>query len=131
MKVKYEFATGEVVEVEVDEKIGKVIVELDREEFNNNQTETRRHCTISVLGDEGEWMLDKSQDPYEIVPEQIENECRFKKAMDSLSESQRDVLIAVGYMGMSLSEYAKKRGIDHSTASRNFLRAKTNFKKVF
>ena len=39
MKIKYEFVTGEVVEVEVEENIGKVIMELDRVEYNNEKKE--------------------------------------------------------------------------------------------
>ena len=39
MKIKYEFVTGETVEVEVDDSIGKVMVELDRIEYNNDHKE--------------------------------------------------------------------------------------------
>ena len=49
MKIKYEFVTGETVEVEVDDSIGKVMVELDRIEYNNDHKETRRHCSLSAI----------------------------------------------------------------------------------
>lgn len=42
MKIKYEFVNGDVVEIEVDQEIGNVILELDRKEKCNNHTETRR-----------------------------------------------------------------------------------------
>lgn len=35
MKIKYQFAT-ETVEIEVSENWGNVIVDLDRQEYNNN-----------------------------------------------------------------------------------------------
>ena len=131
MKYQYEFADGEVCKIEVDEYWAGVLADLDRMEYNNDKKETRRHCTLDVLGDEGAWMIDESADPYKFVPEKLETESRTNKAMSKLSESQRDVLVAVGYTGMSLTEYAQNKGIDHSTASRNYQRAKNNFKKFF
>ena len=47
MKIKYEFAT-ETVEIEVDETWGTVLVDLDRQEYNNDQSETRRHCSLEA-----------------------------------------------------------------------------------
>ena len=131
MKVKYEFLTGEVVEVEVDDSVGEMIVELDRVEYNNDHKETRRHCTLSVKGDDGHWLVDNENNPDNFVPEQEESGCRFKHAMDSLTESQRDALISICYEGMSITDYAISRGIDRTTASRNLSRAKNNFKKFF
>ena len=46
MKITYKFVTGEVAEVEVSEEIGAVIVDLDRQEYNNDHKETRRHYSL-------------------------------------------------------------------------------------
>lgn len=46
MKITYKFVTGEVAEVEVSEEIYAVIVDLDRQEYNNNHKETRRHYSL-------------------------------------------------------------------------------------
>ena len=43
MKTKYEFVNGEVVEIEVSEEWAEVLAELDRQEYNNDKKETRRH----------------------------------------------------------------------------------------
>ncbi len=48
MKIKYEFAT-ETVEIEVSEKDANVIVELNRQEYNDNHRETRRHCSLDAF----------------------------------------------------------------------------------
>ena len=42
MKIKYEFA-NEAVEIEVEEKWATIVLDLDREEYNGNHRETRRH----------------------------------------------------------------------------------------
>ena len=46
MKITYKFVTGEVAEVEVSEEIGAVIVDLNRQEYNNDHKETRRHYSL-------------------------------------------------------------------------------------
>ena len=40
MKITYEFVTGEVSEVEVDEHLGGMLLDLDRQQYNNDQKET-------------------------------------------------------------------------------------------
>lgn len=48
MKIKYEFA-NEAIEIEVEEKWATIILDLDREEYNGNHRETRRHCSLDAL----------------------------------------------------------------------------------
>lgn len=48
MKIKYEFA-NEAVEIEVEEKWATIVLDLDREEYNDNHRETRRHCSLDAL----------------------------------------------------------------------------------
>ena len=52
MKIKYEFA-NETVEIEVEENWGAVLVELDRQEYNNDHAETRRHISLESSVEEG------------------------------------------------------------------------------
>ena len=47
MKIKYEFVTG-AVEVEVTDDWGTILVDLDRQEYNINHKETRRHCSLDA-----------------------------------------------------------------------------------
>ena len=49
MKIKYAFQSGVVTEVEVSDEIGAVIIELDRQEYNVNHKETRRHCSLDAF----------------------------------------------------------------------------------
>ena len=51
MEVTYNFANGENVIVLVDEKLGDTIMQLDKDLYNNNQKETRRHKNLSELLD--------------------------------------------------------------------------------
>lgn len=53
MKIKYEFATGEVTEVKIEDSIGAVIIDSRREE-DSAEREHRRHCySIDAITYEG------------------------------------------------------------------------------
>jgi hypothetical protein len=43
MNIKYEFLNGEVMEIEVDDALGEIVVEIEKTEYNKNRKETRRH----------------------------------------------------------------------------------------
>ena len=132
MKVKYTFANGEVVEVEVDEKWEAELKELDRLEHNNDQTETRRHCTLNVLGDEGEWMLDESGieraestlSTFGFLDERIDY------ALSMLSDAQREVVLAIYRDGYKACDYAEKIGVKKAAVSRLLGRALKNMKEI-
>ena len=48
MKIKYAFA-DETVEIEVSEEWGNILIDLDRQEYNNDHAETRRHCSLEAF----------------------------------------------------------------------------------
>ena len=46
MKIKYEFVNGETSEIEVDDSLGELLVDFDRQQYNNDHKETRRHVSL-------------------------------------------------------------------------------------
>ena len=68
MKVHYEFTrdgrTGarNFSDVEVSEELGVVLSDLDREEYNLNRKETRRHESLSNNNDKWNTLVDKTVD---------------------------------------------------------------------
>ena len=64
MKLKYEFVTNEVIEVEVPDNIRKVSVEIDRVTYNSNRQETSRHTSLNVLWDKGTQIADENSNSY-------------------------------------------------------------------
>ena len=129
-KVNYEFVTGEIVEIEVSEEWAEVLKEMDRKEHNINQTETRRHCTLDVLGDEGEWMIDETTDPAPIA-EMRETMDLVVGAIKSITPKQRDIIKRVAIEGMSIVDYAEKECISQPVASKRLKAAQKNIKKFF
>ena len=45
MKIQYKFAS-ETIEIEVSDEWGEILIDLDRQEYNNDHKETRRHSSI-------------------------------------------------------------------------------------
>ena len=43
VKITYRFADGHVEELEVEPEVADALKELDRQEYNNTQKESRRH----------------------------------------------------------------------------------------
>ena len=54
MKIRYEFVTGEFSEIEVDDSLGELLVDFDRQQYNNDHKETRRHVSLDGMDYEGE-----------------------------------------------------------------------------
>ena len=133
MKIKYEFVTGEVVEIEVDDKWEKVIVELDVKEYNNNHAETRRHRTISVLGDEGAWLADEEPRTYlECAGHKVSHDDkRFAKAYSSLTKKQKALYDDVYIHGLTLKQFAERAGISQAAASQIHNNVKKTFSLFF
>ena len=77
IEYRYEFANGDVVELRIsksgsvgDEKYGitsewlELLLDLDRREYNNNQTETRRHVSLNAL-DQDDNQIPNEKDLFE------------------------------------------------------------------
>ena len=60
MKIKYTFVNGEETSVEVYDDFKEIILELNRSLYNNNQTETRRHVSLSAFEEGNKEIKDAS-----------------------------------------------------------------------
>ena len=90
MKITYEFVTGEISEVEVDERLGGMLLDLNRQQENNDRKETRRHFSLDGMDYEGE--LFASAEDTERAVEHLEEMARLYSAMEALSPSLRELV---------------------------------------
>lgn len=107
MKITYNFVNGESAEVEVDEKWGEILQEMDREEASRERLqrmhETRVNhqmdcCNLFALN----------------VPDEAEQELAYEieKAIYSLNEEQIDLIGCLyGADNMTERQYAEIKGI--------------------
>ena len=131
MKYNYEFL-DEVVEVEISEEWAAVLIEMDRIEYNNTHAETRRHCTLNVLGDEGSWLKD-CNDPgsFRNISGYGLRDERLDDALDLLTDRERDAITAIYLEGYTGREYAREKGIPTSTLSELLKRSREKIKKFY
>ena len=128
---QYKF-TDEVITVEISDEWASVLAELDREEYNNDHAETRRHVSLDN-GEDGEWVsTEKGKTLIEIAGKIFSpDDKRFRKGRKALSKKQAELYESVYDRGDSVGEYATDNKIDQSTASKRNSAVIKKFKKIF
>ncbi len=121
MKIYYESVTGKI-ELDVPEKWGKIKVDLDRQEYNVNHKETRRHCSLEAYN------LDDALLPSDVdvagdveTADEIE---RLYTAIARLQPQQRELVKRVYFNNEKIVDIAAEAGVSEA-AIRNRL------KKIF
>lgn len=146
MKIKYTAVTGEIHEIEVSEEWGEIIFELDRKENNINRKETRRHTSMDGydnIDGQADTNSCLTRDAFEfrnhICSESAEMaadlESKYtrqyiRNMVDRLKPKQRDLIIAIYYNNVSVHDYAKREGVDHSAISHRLHTAYKALKKL-
>ena len=128
MKIRYEFANGEVTEVEVSEEVGAVIVESRKEE-HAQQEKQRYHCySYDAIDVEGVEYADPKTP--ESLYEEDEDKKKIELALSTLTPAQRRRILMLAD-GMSVREIARYEGSDHKSVLESINRAKKKIKKFF
>lgn len=129
MKVRYEFVNGEITEIEVDDNLGELLVDFDRQEYNNDHKETRRHTSLDGMDYEGELFLSSVDTEAEVF--RREELARLMGAMEALSPAQRELVRRVYFENQKISEIAREEGVSHvaihDRLKRIYQKIKNNF----
>lgn len=128
MNIKYEFVTGETLEIEVSDDIGEVSIELDREIYNSNKRETRRHKSYSDNNDKMEVLEDLSVNVEAAVESNVIKE-NLSKAISQLNRHQRELVQKIIYQGLSETEVAREMGVSQQAISKQLKVIYKNLKK--
>lgn len=127
MKIRYVFVNGEVSEIEVEEALGGLLLELDRQEANNTRSETRRHISLSELSYEGS-LFDAGIDVSEAVWARITAEA-LREALQKLPAAQRELIVQVYFQGRRPAEIARTEGVSRQSVSERLQRALKKLQK--
>ena len=129
MKVRYEFTNGEISEIEVDDSLGELLLDFDRQEYNNDHKETRRHISLDGMDYEGELFLSPADTEAEVL--QREALARLMGAMEALSPAQRELVRRAYFENEKISEIAREEGVSHvaihDRLKRIYQKIKNNF----
>ncbi len=127
MKIRYVFVNGEVSEIEVEEALGGLLLELDRQEANNTRAETRRHISLSELSYEGS-LFDAGIDVPEEVWARISADA-LREALQKLPAAQRELIVQVYFQGRRPAEIARTEGVSRQSVSERLQRALRKLQK--
>ena len=111
MKIRYEFVTGEFSEIEVDDSLGELLVDFDRQEYNNDHKEIRRHVSLDGMEYEGELFASVADTVDEV--ERREELARLMRAMEALSPAQRELVRQVFFEKRKIVDIAREEGVSH------------------
>lgn len=131
IKITYRFADGHVEKIEVEQEVADALKELDRQEYNNTQKESRRHVLLSGMEYEGGILIDLGLDTEQIVMGKI-GAAKFWAAFRKLKPRQQELLFSL-YLSdrpISQTEYARRHGLREESVWQNVWRAKNSLKKL-
>ena len=126
MKVKYNFANGDCVELEVEEKFGKYIENSRKRESNKGRHYRRKNISLEGVVYEGREF--SCSDTYFEDLEQAEEQGRIKKMLSELTEIQRRRCVQLA-KGMSMQEIARQEGVAVQSVHESIVAAQKKLKK--
>lgn len=129
MKIKYEFVNGESREIEVADELGAMLLDFDHKENNTNRKETRRHSSLDGMDYEG-----VAFDSHEDIAGMVERDmdiAALRRAMETLSPSQLELVQAVFFEKRSVASVARDEYVDESSIRERLRRIYKKIKNVF
>ena len=130
MIIEYKFVTGEMIEIEVPDEIGEVSITIDRDIYNSDHRETRRHESYSNDSDKQETLVDKSADVLGAVEKRFEYE-NLSNAMQHLQPQQQELVRRVFFEGEPIVAIAKDLGITKQACNNRLNKIYNQLKKHF
>ena len=128
MKIKYTFANGDVTEIEVSEEIGAVVLDLDRQEYNTNHRETRRHCSLEALDLDGNLLPSKDNVEMDFIRK--EDGAKLRNAISRLNSRQQKLIKAIYFEGQKVTDLAMEEGVHWTAITHAVERALKKLEKI-
>ena len=92
----------------------------ERLEYNNNKTETRRHCSYSDQNDKFDTLMTE-EDVLDIVMVNFEKEA-LREAIKFLKPQQQDLVRDIYFKGLSMADIARRDSVHKSSITKRMNR---------
>lgn len=125
----YHFSNGETVSIEIPNDWGEILIDLDRQEYNNDHRETRRHYSLEGKVYEGMDYAVEDSDLEALFAGPTDEE-RLRAAIQKLDANQREMVQAIYFEGVSVNDYAARMGVTQSAISHRLQTVKKKLKKL-
>lgn len=112
MEIIYKFVTGENIKVVVAEEFEGAIMQMDKDLYNNNQKETRRHQSFNEIIDKADMLIDKTINIDELILKNSKVD-KLYEAISKLKPTEQELIhkLYLDKHPMTQSQYAKTVGI--------------------
>lgn len=128
MKIQYKFV-NETISIDVPDDWGEILIDLDRQEYNNDHKETRRHYSLEGKVYEGmDYAVEDSG--LEALFAGPTDEERLRAAIQKLAPDQQAMIRAIYFNGISVNDYAARMGVTQSAISHRLQTVKKKLKKL-
>ena len=128
MKIKYEFA-NETIEIEVEEEWADIVIDLDRQEYNVNHKETRRHCSLEAYNLDDALLPSDENVERDVIAD--EDKKRLYKAIAALTLDQQELVHRVYFNNERLADIAREQGVSRAALTNRMNRIIASLKKFF
>ena len=128
MKFEYKSVTGTIA-IDVDEEWVAILEDLDRQEYNNDHRETRRHYHLEACEYEGDTFAAEDPD-FERFVESEAAKAVITPALAKLNERHRRLIDVLFFQGLSAKDYAASLGLSEAPVSRTKATALRKLKKI-
>ena len=92
----------------------------ERLEYNNNQTESRRHHSYSDQNDKFDTLMTE-EDALDMVLANLEKEA-VRKAIQALEPQQQELVMDIYFRGLSMADVARRDGVHKSSVTKRMNR---------
>jgi RNA polymerase sigma factor (sigma-70 family) len=127
MKYTYTSATG-AIEIEVDEAFYDLLVDMDRQDYNTNQRETRRHCSLEAYN------LDDALLPSDVDIEgdliSAEQSDKLDAAIATLTPEQQKLIQRVFVEDKKIVDIAHSDGVSEAAVRNRLRKIYARLKKI-
>jgi RNA polymerase sigma factor (sigma-70 family) len=127
MKYTYITATG-TTEIEISEEFYDLLVDMDRQDYNVNQRETRRHCSLEAFN------LDDALFPSDVDIEgdlvSAEQSDKLGTAIATLTPEQQELIRLVFVEDKKIIEIARADGVSEAAVRNQLKKIYARLKKV-
>ena len=129
-KIIYQFADGTQNEVEVSDEFYAQYQEIEKEEKNKNRAETRRHISLSQMQENGfePALQEPSLEETLIKEEQLD---LLRKAMETLTDKQKELVNKVYFENRSIISIAREEGLTDMAIFNRLEKIHKKIKKFF
>lgn len=128
MKIQYKFV-NETISIDVPDDWGEILIDLDRQEYNNDHKETRRHYSLEGKVYEGMDYAAEDSGLESLFAGPTDEE-RLRAAIQKLDPDQQKMVHAIYFENVSVNDYAARMGVTQSAISHRLQTVKKKLKKL-